>query len=148
MDLEWIRDDAKFLRENGRLRGCVCFLLILVDALAAKLCPDQNGNKARYCAYLEDGLNRVGHKRRIRVDSKGRCLPLSEIIYEYFRCSLIHEADPRDSGDLEVQLQYEGIDRSVFGAAILFDRPREQLIVDADWLADVLFEVTGQDLGV
>lgn len=142
MTLQWMQDDALFLRENGRPQGCLALLLCLVDAQAAKCLPGNSGNHSRYCSYLKKRLVDLGHDTSYRIEEKDRLVHLSEIVYEYFRCFLVHEGDPRDNTGYEVQLKYEPNPKSVFGAGILVDLPGEQFVVQAEWLIDLLVAVT------
>lgn len=139
MNMQWIYDDAIFLKENGRLKGCLCLLLCLVDALAAKHSPEKTNNKERYCCYLKKKLVEAGLNESYRIEEQGRLVHLSEIIYKYFRCFLVHEADTRDDEMYEVQLEYDESGRFVFDAGILVDRSRKQFIVKAEWLVSILF---------
>ena len=141
MSLQWMRDDALLLRENGRLQGCLALLLCLVDAQAAQDSQGNNGNRSRYCSYLKNRLIDLGHDENFRIEEKDSLVHLSEIIYEYFRCFLVHEGDPRDNTEYEVQLKYEKNPKSVFGAGILIDRPSKQFVVQAEWLIDLLLVV-------
>lgn len=146
MSLTWMREDALFLREHGRAQGCLALLLCLVDALAAKCYPGTGDNKVRYCKYLKDRLVDLGHDESYRIEEKDRLVHLSEIVYKYFRCSLVHEGDTRESTEYEVQLKYQPNPRAAFGAGILVDRPNEQFVVQADWLIDLLCAVTDVNL--
>ncbi len=51
--VRWLYDDAAFLRENGRLRGCLCLLLCLIDGFAKRAHPTISKNRERYteCNY-------------------------------------------------------------------------------------------------
>ena len=142
MSLAWMREDALFLHEHGRPQGCLALLLCLVDALAAKRYPGKDNNKSRYCKYLKERLVDLGHDVSYRIEEKKRLVHLSEIIYTYFRCFLVHEGDTLESAEYEVQLKYQPNPRSVFGAGILVDRPKEQFVVQADWLIDLLLSVS------
>ncbi len=142
MTTKWMRDDALFLRENRRLQGCLALLLCLVDAQAARCLPGNSNNRSRYCSYLKKRLADLGHDTSYRIEEKDRLVHLSEIVYEYFRCFLIHEGDPRDNAEYEVQLKYEPNPKSVFGAGILVDRPSEKFVVQAEWLIDLLVAIT------
>ena len=141
MNMQWTYDDAMFLKENGRLKGCLCLLLCLIDALATKHSSGKANNKTRYCRYLEDKLIEIGLDEGYRIEEQDRLVHLSEIIYTYFRCYLVHEADTRDDEMYEVQLKYDESRRSVFDAGILVDRRRKQIIVKAEWLVGILSEV-------
>lgn len=143
MRLQWMKDDALFLRENGRLQGSLALLLCLVDAQAAECFSNtKNGNRKRYCDYLKKRLVDVGHDESFRIEEKDGVVHLSEIIYEYFRCFLVHEGDSRDNTEYEVQLKYKPNPKSIFGAGILIDRRSEQFVVQAEWLIDLLIAVT------
>ena len=85
VNMQWIYDDAIFLKENRRLKGCLCLLLCLIDALAAKHSPGKANNKTRYCRYLKEKLIEVGHDASYRIEEQDRLVHLSEIIYTYFR---------------------------------------------------------------
>lgn len=141
MKINWMRDDALLLRENGRLKSCLILLLCLVDAQAKKICNRKNNNCSRYCGYLRNRLAELGHDVSYRIEEKGNIVHLSEIIYEYFRCFLVHEGDTRDNPSYEIQLKYEPNPKSVFGAGILIDRPNEQIVIQAEWLIDLLLSV-------
>ncbi len=140
--LSWMHEDALFLREHGRRQGCLALLLCLVDALAAKRYPGKGNNKSRYCRYLKECLVDLGHDESFRIEEKKRLVHLSEIIYTYFRCFLVHEGDTLERAEYEVQLKYQPNPRSAFGAGILIDRQKEQFVVQADWLIDLLLSVS------
>jgi len=145
MNSLWMRNDALFLKENNRLRGCLTLLLCLVDAQAAQQANGKKGNRDRYCEYLKQKLTEFGIDSGFRIEEKNQVVHLSEIIYKYFRCSLVHEGDSRDNFEYEVQLKYEKNPKSVFGAGILIDRPNNQFVVQADWLIDLLINVTAEN---
>ena len=118
MNLQWMRDDALLLKKNGRLQGCLLLLLCLVDAQAKERCSSHIGNRTLYCSYLKTRLSEIGHDTSYRVEEKNRLIHISEIIYEYFRCFLVHEGNTRDDPSYEIQLKYEPNPKSVFGAGI------------------------------
>lgn len=139
--LDWMREDALFLRDQKRLKGCLALLLCMVDALAAKQRPGRCDNKERYCEYLRARLTLLGSNPSYRVEKLNRCVDLAEIIYVYFRCYLVHEGDSLDDEGLDVQLRYTANPKSVFGADILFDDNSQTIEVQARWLADLLLEI-------
>jgi len=144
--LSWMHKDALFLREHGRLQGCLALLLCLVDALATNRYPGKGNNKSKYCKYLKERLVDLGHDSSYRIEEKKRLIHLSEIIYTYFRCFLVHEGNTLERTEYEVQLKYQPNPRSVFGAGILIDRQKGQFVVQADWLIDLLFSVSEVNL--
>ena len=146
MSLAWMREDALFLRDHGRPQGCLLLLLCLIDALAAKRYSSKSNNQSRYCKYLKKRLVDLSHDVSYRIEEKKRLVHLSEIIYTYFRCILVHEGDTLVNTEYEVQLRYQPNPRSVFGAGILVDRQKIQFVVQADWLIDLLLSVTDVSL--
>ena len=145
--MEWMYEDAIFMKENGRLKGCLCLLLCLIDGLAAEAALRGENNKTRYCRYLREKLAEIGLDSTYRIEEENRMIHISEIIYIYFRCNMVHEADARDDDMYEVQLEYEASERYAFADGIIMDRPREKIIVKAEWLVDVLSAVAVKGLG-
>lgn len=139
--LDWMREDALLLRSLKRQQGCLALLLCMVDALAANRRPGNCDNKKRYCEYLAECLTHLGCNASYRVEKLNRCVDLAEIIYKYFRCSLVHEGDSRNDDGLEVQLKYTSNPKSVFGAGILIDRNSQTIEVQVEWLTDLLLAV-------
>lgn len=144
---DWMREDALLLREHKRQQGCLALLLCMVDALAAHWRPGKHDNKKRYCEYLSECLTLLGRNAAYRVEKLDRCVDLAEIIYTYFRCSLVHEGDSRDDEGLEVQLKYTSNQKSIFGAGILIDRNSQTIEVQAEWLTKLLLAVSEVNLG-
>lgn len=141
--MRWLYDDAILLRANGRARGCLCLLLCLVDALAKEAMPEVRGNRNRFVAYLKNRLQSVGLDQEFRVEEKNGLVHLAEIFYEYFRCYLVHEGDPRENLAYEIQVEYEDSGRFWFpNSGVLGDRINKQLVFRADWLTEVLLQVT------
>jgi hypothetical protein len=138
--------DAVFLSQNGRLRGCLCLLLCLIDGLAKREYPTISGNRERYVKYLKSKLKSLGIDKSVRIEEKDALLHLAEIIYEYFRCNMVHEGDSRDSLSYEVQVEYEESGRFRFNGKSLMDRVNMKLIYKADWLTDILFQIIGGEL--
>lgn len=138
--------DAVFLRQNGRLRGCLCLLLCLIDGLAKQEYPTISQNRERYVKYLKSKLESLGIDEIVRIEEKDDLLHLADIIYEYFRCNMVHEGDSRDSLDYEVQIEYEESGRFRFNGKSLIDRVNMKLIYKAGWLADILFQIIEGDL--
>jgi hypothetical protein len=143
--MEWMYDDAMHLKENGRLKGCLCLLLCLIDGLAAKESPREDNNKRRYCEYLKARLQEIGIDPGCRIEELDKVIHLSEIIYKYFRCNLVHEADSREEPSYEVQLEWQNSGRSAFATSnILLDRSNDQnnqVVVRANWLIEVLSQI-------
>lgn len=143
--MRWLYDDAVFLKQNGRLRGCLCLLLCLVDGLAKREYPDTTRNRERYVKYLKEKLAEQGIDQASRIEEKNDVVHLSEIIYEYFRCNLVHEGDSRDSLSYEVQVEYEESGRFMFNGTSLMDRVNKKLIYRAEWLIHVLFRIADEE---
>jgi hypothetical protein len=146
MSLRWMFDDAMLLQENGRLKGCLCLLLCLIDGLSARLNSGANGNRERYCGYLRAKLVEIGHDESWRIEEQNRLLHLAEIIYIYFRCNIVHEADDMADEAYEVQLSYGEIERSLFNTNVLMDRKRQQINVRTDWIVGILSQIAESDL--
>lgn len=145
--VQWLYEDAEFLKRNGRTRGCLCLLLCLVDGLAKRKHPSINGNRQRYTQYLKEKLAELGIDQSSRVEEKGSVVHLSDIIYEYFRCNMVHEGDSRESLNYEVQVEYEETGRFISASsAKLMDRVNKKLIYRADWLINVLFQIADNEL--
>ena len=139
--------DAIFLKENGRKRGCLCLLLCLIDALA-KLRLPESGNRDRYVKYLKSKLNGLGIDDSTRIEEKGDLVHLADIVYEYFRCNMVHEGDSRDSLSYEVQLEYEESGRFLTNGNCLMDRVNKKIIYKADWLIEILDQIIKSELKV
>lgn len=140
--MDWLRQDALLLREAGRLRGCICLLLCLVDAQAHDTNPGETNNRARFCSYLKQRLREVGIDRATRVEAKDRLFHWSELIYEYFRCNFVHEGDARDGPTCDVQIEYEPSGRFLSDAGVLSDRVNQQIVFRAEALIDILLAAT------
>jgi len=139
--MKWMYDDALFMKENGRYKGCLCLLLCLIDALSSRYSSNTQGNRHRYCSYLEEKLSEIGIDVSYRVEEKDDLIHISEIIYEYFRCYIVHEADDRTNINYEIQLSFGKIRNSVFNSNVLIDRQHEQIIIKAEWLINILSDV-------
>jgi hypothetical protein len=120
--------------------------LCLIDGLAKNAYPTISGNRKRYITYLKYSLKRIGIDESVRIEEKDKLLHLSEIIYEYFRCNIVHEGDSRDSLTYEVQIEYEESGRFKFNGKSLMDLVNMKLIYKADWLTDILFQIIGGEL--
>jgi hypothetical protein len=140
-----ILDDAIFLYKSGRSKSSLLLLLCLVDAIAKKHYPQLRVGK-RYCKYLKERFMKMRLNIGCTIKEKGKVVYLDEIIYEYFRCSLIHEADDRTNRNYEVQIEYDNPGRFSFNSLILWDSPNHKFIVKADNLIEILFEVIKTDL--
>lgn len=140
--MDWLRQDALLLRDAGRLRGCTCLLLCLVDAQAHDAQPHEITNRARFCGYLQRRLRSIGIDRAIRVEAKDRLFSWSELIYEYFRCNFVHEGDARDDVSCDVQIEYEPSGRLWTDAWILNDRVNQTIVFRAEALIEILLAVT------
>lgn len=141
MVMDGLYNDAIFLRQNGRLRGCLCLLLCLIDGLAKREYPTINWNRKRYVKYLKLKLKNLGIEESTRIEEKDELFHLADIIYEYFRCNMVHEGDSRDSLSYEVQIEYEESGRFLFNGKSLMDRVNMKLIYKAGWLTDILFKI-------
>ena len=139
--MRWLFDDAQFLKDNGRQKGCILLLLCLVDAFAKRQFPDEGDNRKRYCDYLDLKFPKMGLGARYRIEEKDKLVSLSNIIYEYFRCYFVHEGDSRDKKEYEVQIEYGGPSRFRLSDSILIDRSSNQFLVKGDWLINILIEV-------
>ena len=64
-------NDAVFLRQNGRLRGCLCLLLCLIDGLVKRKYPKISGNRERYVKYLKLKLKSLGIDESVMDRGKG-----------------------------------------------------------------------------
>jgi hypothetical protein len=138
--------DAIFLKDKGRLRGCLCILLCIIDGLAKSKYPTIRRNRERYITFLKSELKIIGIDESVRIEEKDDLLHLSEIIYEYLRCNIIHEGDTRESLNYEVQLEFEESGRFKFGGKSLMDRVNKKLIYDAQWFVEVLFQITDKNV--
>ena len=80
-----------------------------------------------------------------RIEEKDELIHLADIVYEYFRCFFVHEADDRTSSDYEVQIEYDNPGRFHFGSLILTDRKNGKFIVKSDNLIKILSEIIETD---
>ena len=140
--LRWLHEDAIFLQKSGRLRGCLCLLLCLIDGLAKQQYPDIKLNRDRYTRFLREALAAQGIDVEHRVEEKNRVVHLADIVYEYFRCNIVHEGNSRDDRRYEVQVEYEPSGRFYFNSAVLVDRVNNKLVYRAEKLISVLFRVS------
>lgn len=138
--------DARFLNANDRKAGSLCLYLCNIDALAKKKYPDIKSNKERYTKFLCDELKKLNIDVYYRIEEKNKLVHLSEIIYEYFRCYFVHEADDRTHLEYEVQLEIESPGRFRFNGGILVDRIHEKFILKADWLINLLDSIIESNL--
>lgn len=140
MVMEWMYSDAIFLKDANRKKGCLCLLLCLVDATSKKKYPDLRVGE-RCTTYLKDKLIPMGLDAKYRIEEKDELLHISDIIYEYFRCNFVHEADSREDWNYEVQIEYGHSKGFVFDAGMLMDRVHKKLIFKADWLINLLEDI-------
>jgi len=75
------------LWEAGRRNGAFLSVLIAVAATARKRYPKKNDRQA-FEQFLRDS-----HTVRISVEYRGDCHPIEHVLYNWFRCQLVHEAD-------------------------------------------------------
>ena len=135
-----ILNDVIYLNKSGRPKSSLLLLLCLIDAIAKKYYP-QLGVGARYRKYLKAQLDKIGLTAMHRIEEKDDLIHLSDIVYEYFRCFFVHEADDRTNSDYEVQIEYDDPGRFSFDSLILMDRANHKFIVKSDKLISVLSEI-------
>lgn len=140
-----IFNDAIFLKENNRPVGCLLGLFCVIDALSKKYFPKEENNKKRYCDYLKTRLFPDGGYSEYRIEEEDKCVSIEEILYKYFRCNFIHEADDRASESYEVQMEYEHPGRFKFGGLTLQDFPNNKFIVSSEKLIPLLIEIIQND---
>ncbi len=139
-----ILNDAIHLNESGRTKSSLLLLLCLIDAIAKKYYP-QLGVGARYRKYLKEQFDKIGLTATHRIEEKDDLIHLSDIVYEYFRCFFVHEADDRTNSDYEVQIEYDNPGRFRFGSLILMDRANQKFIVKSDKLISILSDIIETD---
>lgn len=139
-----ILDDSIFLYKSGKSKSSLLLLLCLIDAISKKHYP-QLRVKKRYCKYLKERFIKMRLNIGCTIKEKGKVVYLDEIIYEYFRCSFVHEADDRTNRSYEVQIEYDNPGRFSFNSLILRDSPNQKFIVKADNLIEILFEIIKTD---
>jgi hypothetical protein len=135
----WMYKDAVLLKEKGRLKGCLCLLLCLVDALAKQKYPTERV-KVRYVRYLKERLADLCIDESYRVEEKDGVVHISEIIYEHFRCYFVHEGDDKTDDSHEIQIEYG----QPGALKILIDRRNEKIKFTIDWLTIVLLDVVDE----
>ena len=145
-----ILNDAIYLNESGRPKSSLLLLLCLIDAIAKKHHPELSVG-ARYTRYLRDRFSEMGLNQSYRIEEKAKpretdkLIHFSDIIYEYFLCFFVHEADDRTDRDYEVQIEYDNPGTFRFNGLTLMDRPNEKFIVKCDNLIGVLSEIIETD---
>ena len=139
-----ILNDAIYLHRSGRLKSSLLLLLCLIDAIAKKHYP-KLGVGDRYSRYLKNRFTKMGLNRSYRIEERGELIHFSDIIYKYFRCFFVHEADDRTDSDYEVQIEYDNPGRFRFGGLTLMDRPNKKFIVKCDNLIEILSEIIETD---
>lgn len=118
----------------------------LIDALAKKSYPTEPDNKKRYCRYLKNNLAKIGENSGYRIEEENKVLHISEIIYKYFRCNYVHEANDLVEKNYEIQIEYgQKIEDSVFNTPILMNLPEKKFIIKADYLLVMLIEIVKND---
>ena len=90
-------DDSLLLWEAGRVEGAFLNALVAVAATARRRFPDRIaiGDRDAFVQFLESA-----HTARISVEYRGKCLPVEQIFYKWFRCQLVHE------GSLPVDIEF------------------------------------------
>ena len=149
---QWLYEDALFLRDHGRLRGCLCLLLCEIDRLSKEDNPNNfTRNGERYKDFLNrnfEKVNLANHKL-----ANGRNLSsISEIYYKEFRCYLVHEGNSRDNPHDTIEINYRSSKRifrfdednvsNLAGWSTTFDKsPISKWTVDANWIIDLVIHV-------
>lgn len=146
MDIKWMLEDSVYLKNDGRKAGSLCLLLCLIDSLAKQNYPNENSNKRRYKTYLKEKLKAFNIDISYRIEERNQLIHISEIIYAYFRCYLVHEGDDRTHDDYEVQLEFETSGKFKFNAGVLIDRITEKFIIRVDWLIEMLEQIAHSEL--
>lgn len=132
-------DTSLYLADHNKYEGCLLIQLCLIDALAKKHYPNETNNQTRYCNYLKQRLNDIGIDEGYRVEEKNNILHLSEIIYNYFRCYLVHEANSNNEVYIEFN-QPDIINR------VEMDLGAKKLIIGCLRLIEVLSKIISEDI--
>ncbi len=140
--MEWMYNDSMYLYKNNRKASCLLLLLCCIDSLAKKRFSNEKSNKKRYTNYLhEKFIMTFEFEESIRVEEKNKIIPLEEIIYEYFRCNLVHEGNKLENLDYEIIIDYDNFRRKY-----LIDMVNLKLIFGADWLIELLSEIIKKEI--
>lgn len=142
-----VYNDIIFLKKIWRKKSCLLLLLCLIDSLAKINYPNINWNKKRYCEYLKNKfISEKWYYREIRIEEKWKVVWIDKIIYEYFRCSFIHELDDRTNKEYEIQIDYlESIDFFT-PTTLCVDRVNLKIRVNIDWLIETLLDIVIKDI--
>lgn len=113
----------------------------MIDSFSKKHNPNEKNNRKRYTEYLKTRLSELDIDESLRVEEKDDLIHLSEIIYEYFRCYIVHESNDRTDNKFEIQLEFEPSGRFYSNSKILQDTVNLKTVIKADWLIEVLEEI-------
>jgi len=143
---EELYNDSIFLRSQNKLKSSVLIQFCLIDAYAQKYYPDIKDHKIRYCKYLKRRLAEHQLDTRYRIEERDQLVHLSEIIYKYFRCFFVHEADDRSDSRYEVQMEYDEPGRFRFGGLVLQDRVNNKFVIKCSNLINILELIVNKEI--
>ena len=117
-------DDARVLYAHGLREGALLSVLIAVAATSRKRYPKGvMSDRQAFTGFVGEEMKSItGRVENFNVQFRGKMTPLQDLLYEFVRCKLAHEAElPEDIAfqpgeNLRVQC---GEDRIVFSDALI-----------------------------
>ena len=90
--------DAQLLYANGRKAGALLSILVAVGATSRKRYPKKTkGDRDAFTSFLSKELPKITRVKNFNIKFRGKMVPLQELLYEFVRCNLTHEAElPED----------------------------------------------------
>jgi hypothetical protein len=78
-------DDALMLWREGRREGAFLLAIVAVIARARRDFPSPMGEGESFRRFIE-----AKFPTRISVEYQGKCWPLEQVFYKWFRCEIVH----------------------------------------------------------
>lgn len=108
--------DADILWASGRKVGAYLMLLVATAATARKRYPRPVGDKEAFTRFLLDEMDTVVGFKGFRMGMPmggGKSKMLEELLYEHFRCNLIHEGTMPEEIFLTPSVDARGLSQNV-----------------------------------
>ncbi|EKA6056037.1 hypothetical protein OLZ71_003316 [Vibrio parahaemolyticus] len=155
-------DDAIFLAENQRYLGALTNLLLAVAASSRKVFPwkeaksikkpkeDMRDNEA-FKLFLGGRLRKLVSgdfggpdigTSGINVNFNGKLIDLETILYEYYRCGLVHNGELPDDIEFNPPSQNKSVVFSEFGASVSVTKTNK-IVLEHEWIDLLVKVVTG-----
>ena len=86
--------DASILWKAGRKEGAYLSILVAVAATARKRYPRPIGDREAFTSFIRDELKTINGGIGLGLPmTSGKAMMLEDMLYEHFRCMLVHEAE-------------------------------------------------------